>query len=281
MKIVISANAAATELNSEQTVTDPGRLQTLDGLDYDTDRCAKYLDHSLQDIGITGGVIRLIFDAAAKQLRVVTEYQTARRLTDAELEKLVQETTGQWSDGIGEGDFRHRRKVKMDVDLDPPSRGPVHAEQIDDGKKARAPKVTPLAKAIRAFNLVEIERLLTEAPDVNAKDKDGVSPFLLACHYQFFKLALEMLANGADPRATDKQGQTPLTMVARAQCRFGEDKEDAQARLDLAAPLARALIQKGAYLNVVDNHGFTPLKWATNSRNLPVKQVLIEAGAKK
>ena len=117
MKIVVSGPAEAFSSDTEEQVTDPNRLKKLDGLAYSKDRCSNYIDRSLQDIGVTGGVILLAFDAKTKRLRVRTEYHAPRKLTAEELKLLVKKTTGQWSDGIGEGDFLHQKKLKMDVDL--------------------------------------------------------------------------------------------------------------------------------------------------------------------
>lgn len=170
MKIVISGLASASALDCEEEITDPARLRTLDGLDYSTDRCSNYLDRSFEEIGVSGGVVRLAYDAGAEQLRVVTEYQAPRRLKPAELRKLVQETVGQWSDGIGEGEFRHRKKTKMDVNLYPRGRGRVRAEQFDDGKKVRKPRPNALLKALADRNRKEARRLLDEGVEVNGKD---------------------------------------------------------------------------------------------------------------
>jgi hypothetical protein len=110
MKIIVSGPAAAFALDADQAVTDPKRLQQLDGLYYSEDVCSEYLDRELEEIGIRGGAVRLAFDRQEKQLRVVTEYRSPRRLNSSELKKLVEETVGQWSDGIGEEEFLHRKK---------------------------------------------------------------------------------------------------------------------------------------------------------------------------
>src|SRR5262245_53687613 len=128
MKIVITGAAQASAIDSDKKITDPALLQKLDGLDFSKDRCSNYFDRSLEDIGIVGGVVRLAFDQAGKHLRVVTEYHSPRRLEPAELAKLVDETEGQWSDGIGEGDFLHRKKLKMDVSIAPQGRPKPRAE---------------------------------------------------------------------------------------------------------------------------------------------------------
>jgi ankyrin repeat protein len=120
---------------------------------------------------------------------------------------------------------------------------------------------------------------LAEFEDVNAKIKGGTTPFLLACTWGLFDLALQMVQKGADVRAVDKHGLTPLGCVARAGPGFGEKEASARARLKFVVPLARALIERGAPVDGTDKEGITPLMWAVNSGNLPLVQLLIDAGA--
>lgn len=279
MKIVISAAASACDIDTEEPVVDAERLRKVDGLDYSNEKCAKYINVSLQDIGVVGGVIRLAFDESMKKLRVVTEYHAPRKLTATELKQLARETTAQWSDGIGEGEFRHRKKLKMDINLYPSKRGKVSAEQIDDGKKVRRPAVEPLMIAYRDRNEGEMRRLLADYDDPNAKLKGGTTPFLMACICQLFDLALEMIDKGADVRAVDKDGNTPLCCVAIAEARYGENPAAAKARLKSALPLAQTLIKKGAPVDGADQEGKTPLMWAANRRNIPLIELLIASGA--
>src|SRR5262249_20810593 len=132
---------------------------------------------------------RLAFDSGEKRLRVVTEYHAPRRLKPVELKKLAAETIGQWSDGIGEAEFLHRKKLGMDVDLYPLGAGKVLVEQVDDGKKVKAPRINALVKAIRDRNPKQAERLMASWADVNGKDRHGDSPLHLACLYGYLDLA--------------------------------------------------------------------------------------------
>ena len=43
------------------------------------------------------------FEFIDNELYTINEYVSNRKLNDSELQELVEETQGQWSDGIGEG----------------------------------------------------------------------------------------------------------------------------------------------------------------------------------
>jgi uncharacterized protein len=271
MKIVVSGPASATVLDTDEEITDPKRLQSLDGQDYSKDRCSKYLSESLEEIGIRGGVVRFAFDEQAERLRVITEYRTSRQLTSSELGKLVQETLGQWSDGIGEGEFLHRQKLGMDVSLYPFGAEQVKVEQIDDGRKVKKPRVLPLIKAIREKDIATAKQLLSEGADVNCKDKTFGTPLHTACFFEQWEIATLLLESGADVGATNRDGDTPLATLAASQ--------GSESKSDAVMSLATAMLKNGANVDAVDRRGMTPLMWAANRGNLPLIRLLIHAGA--
>lgn len=69
----------------------------------------------LIDKGVVNGRMSFIFEGG--QLWTITTYESREELTMEELEKLQEYTTGQWSDGIGEGFEQfscHRGRIMHD-----------------------------------------------------------------------------------------------------------------------------------------------------------------------
>jgi uncharacterized protein len=75
--------------------------------------------------------------------------------------------------------------------------------------------------------------------------------------------------------ATEIDTDEPITDAKR----LGEKKADARARMEFVMPLARVLIESGAFVDGTDKEGLTPLMWAVNRGNLSLVQLLIDAGA--
>ena len=73
----------------------------------------------------------------------------------------------------------------------------------------------------------------------------------------------ELLSNGADVDAIDRDGHTPLQLAARL------------ATVDVA----ELLIKNGADVNAIDRNGHTPLYYA--KKDSPMEKLLIDNGAIK
>lgn len=83
--------------------TDYSNPQELDGIDCQ-DEFTEYFgedEQNLIDKGVKSGYMDFKFKDG--KLWTVTTYSCNNKLTDIELEELKEYTTGQWSDGIGEG----------------------------------------------------------------------------------------------------------------------------------------------------------------------------------
>jgi hypothetical protein len=255
-------------------LSDTELLQQLDGAQAD-DICGNYLDNDLTDLGITGGTVTLRYDASAGQLHVVTEYQSPARLKAADLERLVADTRGQWSDGIGEGCFDELGdRLGVRVDLAPCGQeGDIRTEQVKGGGK-RPKSATALAKAAREGDLETVRTLLNAGGDIEACQR-GFRLLHLAVLGGHAEVALELIARGADIHALDM-----LQGDALMNCALSNQISDADA-----ARVARALLERGA--DVHKQRGepglgqYTPLYMAKNRKKHKLAAVLREFGAKK
>jgi hypothetical protein len=104
---VIVKGIACVFGDDDQMVEDPAILSSYDGLVYNDERFTDYLggpenEDALAALLIPGGYLRFEYDGKSPFLTAITEYQAIRKLDDSELVLLVDYTSGQWSDGIGE-----------------------------------------------------------------------------------------------------------------------------------------------------------------------------------
>jgi len=92
-----------------EAATDYTPLEDLDGIDCQ-DCFSDYMDRGESCNGaVTGGYMR--FKHEDGKLFTITEYKASRELTPDELHDIVEYTSGQWSDGIGEGFEQYPQNV--------------------------------------------------------------------------------------------------------------------------------------------------------------------------
>jgi ankyrin repeat protein len=136
-----------------------------------------------------------------------------------------------------------------------------------------------LLEACKSGNLGEAQRLIDQGANVNAKDKNRITPLMIACGYQgqikaqdksaktsvpipvtaHPKLAALLIEKGANVNVQDDFGVTPL-MAACGYVRLARGV-DAQKMIFLPAntETVKLLLEKGADLNAKDRDGVTPL----------------------
>ncbi len=255
MKIVVSGPALACDAQTGEAIADTPLLQTLNGLRYDEDACANYLDHELlNDISIVGGAIQMAFDSQRSELRVVSEYWSPAALQSEQLQMLVDQTLEQWSDGIGEACFDEwSLQSGIHLDLAPfalDNYEPPVADQVEDGRAV--PRFAHLAKAVWKGRLDVVREAVVEKADLNAI-YDGHTALLLAIQRGETQAALLLIEGGANVDHASVLGTTPLMACASL-------KQPADA-----VAVATALLAKGANLEARDMAGNTALDEARDN----------------
>lgn len=252
MKIIVTGPAFASHAETGEVITEAQSLQALNGLRYDGDVCANYLDHNLlNDTSIVGGAIQIAFDPERGGLRVVSEYWSPAALAPDQLQALVDQTLGQWSDGIGEASFDDwSLQSGIHLDLAPFAldnyERPV-ADQVEDGRVV--PRFAHLAKAVWKGRLDVVRQAVAEKADLNAI-YDGHTALQLAIQRQNREVALLLIEGGADVNRATPMGTTPLMACASL-------KQPADA-----VAVAAALLARGAHVETRDLSGDTALDQA-------------------
>lgn len=155
-----------------ELVRDPKRLRRFDGLTSD-ESMLEHLDGPLDDLGLEGG--GLVLAVGARGVVVETEWRSPRALRAAERAELVDYTTGQWSDGVGEnlaGELGDRFGLEIDL-LPDPDRVTVSERPA----KVAAPGIDALLLvAVKNGRRSEVVKLLDEGADLEARNKWDQTP---------------------------------------------------------------------------------------------------------
>jgi cytohesin len=135
-----------------------------------------------------------------------------------------------------------------------------------------------LFKAATEGNIKGIKQLIADGADVNAKNRDGTTPLQTAAirgHKEFLQL---LIANGADVNAKNEDGMTPLHCAAIGTSlnylsRGGRYGVDQKE-------VAELLISAGADVNAQDEDGETPVDIAIMSNQPQIADLLRKHGGK-
>lgn len=282
--VTITGVAGVTDDATGKALADPKKVRKVAKLWHKKvdDLMADYLDADLEEIGITGGDLRLTHDPAGKRFHIVSTFKAPRLLTKKELGRLIEETTGQWSDGLGEGCFGDAAN-RIAVTIDLLQRKKPTAVQVDDGKPVKAKKppstsaksVEDLVTAADSGDLNRVKQLLASGVPPDGPSKNGVTALYCAACEGRVEIINALLAAGADVNATMPKGyckgMTALTGATRS----------AQEAKDKRVPVVKRLLASGADPNIMtgapDNR--TALSWAVCSHSTALVKMLLAAGA--
>ena len=149
-------------------------------------------------------------------------------------------------------------------------------------KHERTQDEVALLEAAGKGDTETVKSLLDRGVNPNAKDPDGRTPLTEATYNNHTDVVKLLLHHGADVFAKKNDGQTPLTIA--------DDHKDVaeliagQIRLFEAAAkgdnkAVKDLLDNGAYVNVRDPDGRTPLTEACWNNNIATVALLLDKGA--
>jgi ankyrin repeat protein len=165
------------------------------------------------------------------------------------------------------------------------------------GNAAGANREAPLADAVERKDSAAVGVLLQEGADVNAPQRDGMTPLHWAVYHDDSRLAERLVAAGASVQPANRYGVTPLALacangsggLVELLLRAGAHPEGAlpggETHLMTASrtgslAAVRALLARGARADVrEDRRGQTALMWASAEGHVEVVRALITAGA--
>jgi uncharacterized protein len=122
--------------------------------------------------------------------------------------------------------------------------------------------MTPLHEAVYADDFLKARGLVEAGADVKATNRYGVTPLSLACQNGNTEMVELLLGRGADPNTALRGGETALMTAART---------------GKPGPV-KALLKRGAAVNAKTRHGQTALMWAAADGHAEAVELLLKAG---
>jgi len=152
----------------------------------------------------------------------------------------------------------------------------------NNAPSARSADEIALLDASIKGDTAAVKALLDKGVTPNAGDDDGRTPLTEAAYYGHVEIATILIGRGADLFAKKRDGETPVTMAAGHKDILQLIKRNIEL-LDAARSdddkAVKDILDKGAYVNVRDAEGRTPLTEAAWNNRIEVVKLLLEKGA--
>ena len=110
MKLRIFSPSIAFDIETEERIEDIDRVKTISGYTYmddEEDDCFGFWlidennDSMIKNCGISGGYLHFSFYENTQDLEVSVEYDLTNELSEDQIDRLIEYTIGQCTDGIG------------------------------------------------------------------------------------------------------------------------------------------------------------------------------------
>lgn len=163
-----------------------------------------------------------------------------------------------------------------------PPASPPHPERASSPAAANGPDEAALRAAAVSGDTAAIKALLDKGVKVNAKDAEGRTALTEAAYWGHTEIAKLLIERGADIFAKKNDGSTPLTVAGTHKDIAELIQRDIQL-LDTAGKgdtaKVRELLDKGAYVNIRDPDGRTPLTESIWGNHIDTVRLLLDKGA--
>jgi hypothetical protein len=247
-------------------ITAPQKLRALDGRTDDTEGSdfTLHMEGALERLAAVGTPIKLIWSDAGNALSARVAFHVAARPSDALLQDLTEYVRGQVLDGYGESPIWLEDSVEIQLDGSS-MEGPVF---VEDSAAVPGPTLEQsLFWAIEDGDVGAIRDLLAQGANPNAANKFGNTPLHAAVMKESAELVALLLANRADPNYVNTESFGPLSAVA----------------MTGNATILALLLDAGANPDVLHpddrSRRMTPLAWAANRDHAEAAKLFIRSGA--
>lgn len=272
MRLQIEYPAIVSD-SENKLVTDIQAIAPLNGKQDMSANLSDYLSSDFEDLGVDGGKVELKVDSRNNSVSSIVIYDIDEPLDKDHLQQLIDETTGQLTDGYGEDPWElsisGNNYVVALVDIFSGKKIPTSVSTIESLSPIKKARRSPIFAAIEKGDLEKAERYLNRSTLFNT-DKWGATPLMCAITHGHTQLALEMIKLGSNVNhATEKSGDPPLSIAAMV-----GDATIGQALIDYGANIDAAPLDPDGL-----HSGMTALMWAANRDFVPFVKLLLENGA--